>query len=411
MNKILFLLLMCTFISLDLTGQVLTKDQKKFLNANSVVISADTNFNTSNWKPIADQVKGKNIILLGEFNHSSREIFETRNSLIKYLHKELGIHVILLESGIGELASTDLEKQKLSPAQMTNGLVGSWRTKEFRDLMAYVKSENMSVAGFDVQRTGGSFTYLLKETAAMNKIDSIHFYNLEQRYGILKQELSSSKTVYDSVRVRTNQLMTDYEKMAVELEKLNTSQDSKEVKFCIVTIKNRIKFLSYTLAYLKDRDLHKRWAARDSAMAQNLEWLLENVYNNQPVIVIAHNFHIAKFNDTESVMGEILAARHGKEMYSVGVFAGAGSFGDNFGRPKKMVEPDSASLDIKHIISHLKGSVNFINFSKPDRGSEWLRHPIVVNDTFIDLEGNTKMILPKYFDGLLLIDKISLPVD
>lgn len=409
MRKFLSLLIV-TFLAFNLHAQILTKDQKKFLNANSVTISADSNFSAAKWKPIADQLKNKKIILLGEPNHSSKEVFQTRNSLIKYLHKELGIKIILVESGIGELALTDLEKQILSPTQMTNGLVGSWRTKEFRELMAYVKSENMSIAGFDVQRTGGSFTYLLKETAIKSKIDSIHFYNLEQRYGVSRQELSNRKTVYDSVSTRTNQLIKDYKKMADELKNGSGDQSSREIKFCLITLKSRIKFLSYMLAFLKDRDLSKRWAARDSIMAENIEWLRENLYQNQSVIVIAHNFHVAKFNDEESVMGAILAARYGKEMYSLGVFAGSGSFLDNFGRPEQMIEPDSAALDIKHIISGLRGSVNFINIGKPVRGSEWLRQDIIVNDTFISLNERNKMILSKYFDGLLLIDKISPPL-
>jgi|JI7StandDraft_1071085.scaffolds.fasta_scaffold03536_4 erythromycin esterase len=408
MLKVIASLLLNAFIVSGLQGQTLSNDQKKFLKNNVVTICVDSNFNRAEWKAISDQVKDKQLILLGEFNHSSKEVFQTRNSLIKNLHEKLGINVILFESGIGELASTEFEKQDLSPRQMTNGLVGSWRTEEFRDLMAYIKSENMSIAGFDVQRTGGSFVYLLKETAQKNNIDSIHFYNLEQRYSGTRQELSNSKTIYDSVSARTNQLINDYRKMADKLKNVGTA--SNQINFCVVTIHNRIKFLSYMLAFLKDRDMNKRWAARDSAMAENIEWLRENVYKNQRVIVIAHNFHIAKFNEKESVMGEILAARYGKDMYSLGVFAGSGSFQDNFGRPKKMEEPDSTALDIKHVIASLNGSVNFISIPKKSmRGSEWLRSPITINDTFIDLKSSNKMILADYFDGLLLLDKVSPP--
>jgi erythromycin esterase-like protein len=404
------LCLLATLTVFRLHGQVLTNDQKNFLKESSVTVCIDTNFSRAEWKVIADRVKNKQIILLGEFNHSSKEIFQTRNSLIRYLHEKAGINVILLESGIGEIASTDLGKETLSPRQMTNGLVGSWRTQEFRDLMAYVKAENMSISGFDVQRTGDSFALLLEETARKHKIDSVHFYNLEQRYGIARQELSNAKTIYDSVRVRTHQLIGDYKRMADELKKVNTRQVPESLKFCIITLKNRVQFLSYMLAFLKDRDWSKRWAARDSAMAENIEWLRGNIYANQRVIVVGHNFHIARFNDAESVMGEILAARYGREMYSLGVFAGSGSFEDNFGRPEVMAIPDSTSLDIKHIIAGLKGSVNFIHIrEKSIRGSEWLREPVTVNDTFIDLTGTNKMILADYFDGLLLLDRVSPP--
>lgn len=75
-----------------------------------------------------------------------------------------------------------------------------------------------------------------------------------------------------------------------------------------------------------------------------------------------------------------------------------------------MEEPDSTALDIKHVIASLNGSVNFISIPKKSmRGSEWLRSPITINDTFIDLKSSNKMILADYFDGLLLLDKVSPP--
>ncbi|MEM6721232.1 MAG: hypothetical protein AAF611_18020 [Bacteroidota bacterium] len=124
-------------------------------------INVSSDYQKGDWKPILKEVKNKRIVLLGELNHGSKEIFLSRNDLIKSLHEKLGFDVILFESGIGELIETNSQKKNLPPNKMTYGFFGGWRTSEFVDLMDYVKSRNMSISGFDVQRTGNSFQSVL----------------------------------------------------------------------------------------------------------------------------------------------------------------------------------------------------------------------------------------------------------
>ena len=399
---------MLVVVSSSIYCQTLTKDQLSYLQKNSKTVCQDS-ISEPEWDAVAKELKDKRFILLGEFNHGSKEIFELRNSLIKYLHEKQGINIILFESGIGELITADLNKRAMTAGQMTNGFFGGWRTKEFADLMGYVKSENLSIAGFDVQRSGGSFLLLLKSVCSKKNIDSTLYVNLEARYSQLNRELSNSKAIYDSLKTKTQKLIADYKTV---LEKLSASSDtSKEMLLSIATIKNRIRYLSYMMTFLKDRNWSNRWAARDSAMAENIQWLVENIYKNERVIIVAHNFHIERYSENETVMGEILDARYGKEMFVMGVFAGMGSFSNNAGKEQQMLVPDSTALDIKHIIQKLNGTANYISIPKSQsKGNEWLYEPIVVNDTFIDVTNtNNKLNLSKSFDGLLLLNKVSPP--
>lgn len=389
--------------------QKLTREQQRFLKTNAKPVHYDSITKTADWSPLLPHLKTKKIILLGEFNHGSREVFEVRNSLIHYLCKELGVKAILLESGIGEVASVDLDRDKLTARQMLNGLFGGWRTKEFTDLMEYVKQENISVAGFDVQRTGSEFRYLLQNVVKNYAIDTSLVYALEARFGTVTRSLSNSKTVYDSVQSKTNALITDYKKVSVILKSFIAREDSNELLFTNVAVENRIRYLSYMLRFVKDRNFKTRWAARDSAMAANTQWLIDTFYKNQPVIIIAHNFHIGKYNESEIVMGELLKEKNNTAMYSIGFFAGSGSYHDNFGKIASLIAPDSAALDIKHIVNHASTPA-FIDIpEKFSAGSQWLNHEIVVNDTFINLNQGNKMNLSKTFDGLILIKKVSPP--
>ncbi|WP_422104349.1 erythromycin esterase family protein [Winogradskyella sp.] len=373
-------------------------------------IEVDSNYINGNWKPTLKAVKNKRIVLLGELNHGSKEIFKSRNDLIKSLNQELGFNVILFESGIGELIEINLQKKTLSPTEMTYGFFGGWRTDEFVELMDYIKSNNISISGFDVQRTGGAFEKILIDEIVRLNLDSDKYGDLEKRFFNEKRKLTNRQAVYDSVQKSTHNLIEDYKILKLSIKKAERVALNDVSNFVVRTIENRIKYLQYFLNFVKDRDWSKRWKERDFMMFSNIDWLLKTIYKNQKVIVIAHNFHISKFNKKEEVMGEFLKMKYDSEMYSIGVFAGGGNFSNNRGTKEKLKPISNDGLDIKHVIKDFSGKVGFLNIpEKRNKNSTWLFEDIIINDTFIDLSGSNKMTLSRNFDGLIFIDKISPP--
>lgn len=409
-SKIHFLPLLF-FIPIFLNAQILTQDHISFLKKNVIPISLNKNLSNQGWEKIGQNLTNKKFILIGEFNHGSREVFLLRNELIKYLHQEHQYDVILFEAGLGEMIRPDIEKSTLTPQQMTYGFFSGWRTSEFRDLMRYVKSENISIAGFDVQRTGGSFDDVLAELCQVANIDSTDYQHLEKEYGILKKELTNRKIKWtESLQLKIEQLIQNYE--TIYLKILNTREflPMKKSLLSLKTIQNRVDYLKYMLQFKMDNDWNKRWAARDSLMADNLEWLSKNIYQNKNIIIVGHNFHISKHNEKEEVMGEFLKRKFEKEMFSIGVFGRTGTYLDNYGREEKLTESDVSHLDIKHIIQALKNKMNFLTIpKKPIRGDDWMRKPIIINDTFLDLSKSNSLVLSKNFDALLLLDEVSIP--
>lgn len=398
MKKIALLPFILLF-SLSVTSQQLDRDQIEFLRENAHWIMPNNLSSKGNWAPLDSVISKKAIVLLGEFNHETPEIFQIKNDLIKYLHENHGFNTILFESGIGELIVPNQQKSLLTPSQMTRGFFGYWRVEELEQLMAYVKKEKMEIAGFDVQRFGQSFEEVLVKEAQKLNIDTALYLSIEKRFGIAQANLTHRQAIYDSEKESTQTLLGDYETL------LNLFTNSYDQSHLIKrTLENRIHYLKFRLQFLKDRNWNQRWIERDSMMAENVVWLLDNFYKNDKVIIYAHNFHIAKHNDKEEVMGEYLNERIGDKMYSVGFFAGSGTYGNG----KSISSADSTQLDIKHIIRQLDEGVNFLNISqKASIGSEWLFQPIIVNDTFIDLSRSNQMTLSKKFDALIFIDEIG----
>ena len=292
---------------------------------------------------------------------------------------------------------------------MTLGFFGAWRTIEFQDLMEFVKEANISISGYDVQRTGSTFKRFLEIEASNLGIDSTSYYSLENRYTKINRKLRNRKTLYDSVKLPTLALIKDYEKMNAILQDSSKGQ-SRGVELSKKTISNRTAYLNYYLEFLKDKDWNKRWKSRDYAMASNIIWLIDNLYKDRKVIIVGHNFHISKFNQNEEVMGEILHKKYKKEIYSLGVFAAKGSYFGNSGKKEQLAKPHPSLLDIKHIIASLDGAINYISIPEnPTKNNSWLFNKIIVEDTFIDLSGSNSMILSKHFDALLLLDEVSPP--
>lgn len=379
-------------------AQTLSIVEENFISNNAVSIEVNDEYKNGNWAPVLEKVKGKKLLLLGEFNHGSKEVFVTRNELIKAIHEQIGIGLILFESGLGEVGAVNLMRNDLDDSSLTNGFFEGWRTKEFENLLQFAKENNIAIGGFDIQRTGSTFTAYFSKSLS----DPTSFGKLEEQFIAARNRLSNSKAVYDLVKEEIHEVINQYRNIHDNL--------GKAERFEIQTMNNRIGYLTYMLEFCKSKNWNKRWAARDSAMTENIRWYLSQ---NQPkgmTVIIAHNFHISRYNEKEEVMGEYLTKNFDRDMYVVGVFAEQGAFHNNSGKVENLSEPDSTHLDIKHIIKADKVKVSFVNI--PDEvteGDRWLFQDITVNDTFIDLSISNKLNLSRCFDGLLLLDKVSPP--
>ena len=208
MKSFLYTFALALILNHSLCAQKLSDKQLKIVSTHFVNLEADRSYLNANWESVLNAVKNKRIVLIGEFNHGSKEIFITRNELIQQLHEKLGFDLILFESGLGELEVVNLNMRELSPKELTLGFFEPWRTKEFEDLMKYIQQNEITISGFDVQRTGSTFTNYLSE-----KFDNKIFKETDEQFVALKSQLSNYKTVYDSIKPTTLQLINVYQKL------------------------------------------------------------------------------------------------------------------------------------------------------------------------------------------------------
>ena len=388
------ILLLTLLLSCPLYSQFLDEEDLSFIREHSHPVYKTLNDSSASWDLLVKEFKDHQIICLGEFNHGTHEVFAYRNELIRAIDSTFGIDLILFESGLGEIGCLNLGKDSCSTSGMLQGFFGGWRSKEFLELMRFIQSSEISIGGFDVQRTGSVVElYMPKELKR-------GFSNTEKEFVALKSKLVNYKTSYDSVRTATEELQEEYEKYA-------SLMDSTDL-LLQRTMRNRVEFLQYMLEFCQTKDWQKRWKARDSIMAENFLWLLDYFKPTGKVVVIGHNYHLAKYNSKEEVMGEFLGNRLTNKLYVLGVFGNEGSYLNNSGAKEEMSSADNQSLDIKHVIKATGWQCSFIT-TPEHRGltDGFLHENLKVHDSFTDLSG-TDMLNPALaFDAILLINRIS----
>ncbi|MDR2684849.1 MAG: hypothetical protein LBB53_05665, partial [Prevotellaceae bacterium] len=132
--------------------------------------------NTDDLFFLSSVLQNKNIVLLGEAEHSDETTFAYKTQIIKYLHENLGFDVLFFEAGRFEFDYLCAEHQHIDTLFFQNTLWNFWANSEScKQLFAYIDSlqysENqMFVSGFDIQPSGNLF---LPENFQQQK--GIHF--------------------------------------------------------------------------------------------------------------------------------------------------------------------------------------------------------------------------------------------
>lgn len=384
---------------------------KNHLNKKAQPIELSDAVDNDDLKLLKKALFNKRIVLLGEFNHGTKEINLLKNRIIQYLHQELGYKVLLLESGVGEVATLNQQRQEMAKENMIFRLTGPWQSKEFVALMGFVQeNENLTLGGFDPQKSGGAFAPFFKQKFEKIDLQLADLLNqTELKNQNFTREIQRAELTSTHFATRDS-IIQDYQGIIKSLETkggtfVGEKQSELDLKIIQKTLENRIAYLHYFTTYKKQ--FHQRWAARDSIMAANILWYANELYPNEKIIISAHNYHISKYNEKELVMGEILKAKFADELYAIGFFGGKGTFANN-ARKEESLSAETGYRDIKSIISALQAEAAFFDF--PDRitkRTSWLEEEMTVNDTFIDLDNNNKMQIGKWFDGLFLVKHIT----
>ncbi len=344
----------------------------------------------------------KRIVFLGESSHYVQENNKLKARLIKYLTRELGYRMVAFESPMAELFYYNENVDKV-PADsiLKNGIYHMWHTKDNLELISYFKKEDIALVGFDIQIN--SYRVILKYIREELKIvldqkSMERFIKLDSTY---ITGLSAKKNVQSANKLKDT-LVMEYDVLLKQLENNKDKLKHDRLAKLIKVVKNK-KFLtrSYGVNYSA--------SMRDSLMAENITWMLNELYKEEKIIVWGHNYHImkdypVKIQKDRKIMGAELDSTIKKQSYFIGFYFNRGNviYNDQINKVKL---PHNNSLEA---ILHTSGfQYTFIDFnSMPDNNfNSWIYQPIetLYSGYYID----DRIILSEAYDGIIQIDSVS----
>lgn len=298
------------------------------------------------WNFLRGVLKDKKIVALGENLHGVKEYNSTKLELIKYLHEELGFNVLAIESDVARNYFGNLNKMEIADTILLKELfTPPWHTEEYLEMVKYLKTKpELNIIGFDVE----------------------------------------TKISVEKIAERLN----------VEIDSTDTKTESFQ--------ENYHNWLEVNGRYRVKR------GQRDSTMAEVIDWIINDLYKDEKVIISAHNNHISNQEIKGAFMGEILKKKYRDKYYSIGFF-------HSLGNPKHVIrtqiyENDKSQLPkncIQYKFLESGKEKVFIDIINQERKNNWLFEELD-NILLID-KYKFKVNLAESFDGLIWIKEVTHP--
>ena len=388
---------------------------------------ADDEF--SDLAPLKDVLAGVRLVLLGEASHGDGATFLGKSRLIKFLHEEMGFDVLVFESGFYDCAKAwDLFDAAADiHATFRQCVWGMWA--EFEEVQALIdymgetqQSEDpMVLAGLDVGFTGvlsgDSLIHELRDLIGSIRTVDVEEERMNRFLGVVEHlQEYRGRRLEKPGPAEVQEVASTAHDLAHAIE---ASDDSvyRERGFWALVLENLAADVPYWLApaFPPARELVE---LRDSLMARNLIWLMNDRYPDRRFVVWSATLHNARNlsvleveEDMETpwgislqelyrqkqVMGDYLWEELGDEMYSLGftAFEGQNRGGAERGR---IEHPSPGSLE--DLFARADLDVAIVDFRRPPSGGEWLSEESTSRSLgYLEMTGSWNDVL----DGMMFI--------
>jgi erythromycin esterase len=291
-------------------------------------------------------IRGASIVALGESLHVTAELPRARLGLVRFLHEHLGFDVLALEGSGTQAWLAQEYLYQTSPG--TEGRLARaqamawfklWNTAEMRELLSYVDasqrtSRPLYLASFDVQ-TGASAEFALTPAVLTALLDRLEAFGPIQGRSTRSGLMSALSPV---IECQIDQVGGLQSRKAPSLKAIDAIESWIEAISPAVARDHpaaHVAALRLIPDGLRDHvELCEHAATwqntRDELSADNALLLRERVSATHKIILWAHHSHVF-YNSTASripSMGQHLRRRIGRDIYTIGLFAGSGRFLD-----------------------------------------------------------------------------------
>lgn len=370
------------------------------------------------------------VVGLGESTHGTREFFQMKHRLVRYLVEEEGFDLFAVEAN--QLAVRKLDAYVMGGPGTTRDamrvMFRVWNTEEMLALIDWLREWNRThparpvhVIGYDMQDHQTPIDSLKAfagrvEPALVPRIES-----LTREY--VAQRSYATPQVAESIRARwgaqaDSLLVEVYSRVVTWYGAARSAADSADLEWAVQAGELYAQAARFNVALFSPE--------RDSLMAADLDWALRTLYPRSRAIVWAHDVHVSRGGDSvRSFNGGAQMGAHIAETFnydyrafslltSTGSYSGTRSLFDHamiaaaaFPAPAGSVE---AALGA---VQRPRGSVGLIadlRVPADDPRGAWLWKPRPIRSigyAAYDYGFDLTAAMPLEFDGVIYVERTT----
>ena len=293
--------------------------------------TVEPNDDFSDLQPLKDIIGDARIVSLGEATHGTREFFQMKHRLLKFLVEEMEFTAFAIEATMPESFFIDdyVRTGEGDPAKLLAGLYfWTWNTQEVLDMILWMRQHNEQTTGPGVGFFGFDMQY---PREAMDHVSAYLESVQPDSLDYIREMYDCFRAYQGNVTSYSDASFTIQNTCATNVEALhNFMEENKEAYEAQTSPEAFALALHHARLVIQAEDAFSSGptARRDDYMAENTRWLLDEWLGPDDKIVLwAHNYHVAVSPGNDfGTQGTTLRRWYGDDMVIMGFNFYTGTF-------------------------------------------------------------------------------------
>jgi erythromycin esterase len=380
----------------------------------------------SDLMPLVGWVGSSRVVALGEVTHGDGAMFLAKARLVRFLHQVMGFDVLAWEAGFFDvpLVDTALRSAVPLPEAAAKGLYRIWwKSVEAQPVFSYVRSTQATphpilTVGFDCRvsnETSRTTLFPASIFAFFDRLDPTLLSKQERAdltamsIGLVPADVYEHPGERRYNRDLPRRLIALIDQRRSDLLMRSSPREIDYVRQSLVSLMNMDRALGGPAGTGYSADGY----TRDTAMAENLLWLLQGPLAGRKVIVWAHNYHLLRDASSPKMalalkdvpaggpMGLHLSRALGRDLYVIGALAHHGRNGEAGEKTEDLPVPVPQSLEG---LLHAVGKPRLLLGLRDLPADHWLRAPIQAGVYFYEPQVTD---VPRLYDAVFFLDEMT----